>query len=52
MNNIYKRALAVLCLALADNVLRQVCDEKTALALWKKWKLSIWTSHSQVVSTS
>ena len=31
-----KRALAVLRLALADNVLRQVCEEKSALALWNK----------------
>ena len=31
-----KRALAVLRLALADNVLRQVCEEKSAMALWKK----------------
>ena len=31
-----KKALAVLRLNLADNVLRQVCGEKTALALWKK----------------
>jgi hypothetical protein len=36
MKNIHKRALAVLRLALADNVSRQVCEEKTALALWKK----------------
>jgi hypothetical protein len=36
MKNIDKMALAVLHLALADNVLREVCEEKTALALWKK----------------
>ena len=31
-----KRALAVLRLALVDNVLRHVCEEKSALALWNK----------------
>ena len=31
-----KRVLVVLRLALADNVLRQVCEEKSALALWNK----------------
>jgi hypothetical protein len=36
MKTIDKRALVMLCLALVDNVLRQVCEEKTALALWKK----------------
>ena len=36
LKTIDKRALAVLCLALADNVLRQVCEEKSVLALWNK----------------
>ena len=36
LKTIDKRALAVLRLALADNVLRQVCEEKSAMALWKK----------------
>ena len=36
MKKLDKRALAVLRLALADNVLRQVCSEMTSLALWKK----------------
>ena len=36
MKNIDKKALAVLCLALADNVLRQVCEEKTAISIWRK----------------
>lgn len=35
MKNLDKEALAVLHLILADNVLRQVCEEKTAIALWK-----------------
>ena len=33
MQKIDKKALAVLRLALADNVLRQVCEEKTAIGL-------------------
>ena len=36
LKTIDKGALAVLCLALADNVLRQVCEEKSVLALWNK----------------
>ena len=36
MKNIDKRALEVPRLALADNVLKQVCEEKSTLALWKK----------------
>lgn len=36
VKKIDKKALAVLRLALADNVPRQVCEEKTAVALWKK----------------
>ena len=36
MLKIDKKALVVLRLALADNVLRQVCEEKTVVALWKK----------------
>jgi hypothetical protein len=36
MKNIDKRALEVPRLALVDNVLKQVCEEKSTLALWKK----------------
>jgi len=36
LKTIDKRALAVLRLALANNVLRHVCEEKSALALWNK----------------
>jgi hypothetical protein len=35
MKDIDKRTLAMLCLALANSALRKVCEEKTALALWK-----------------
>lgn len=36
LKTIDKKALAALCLALVDNVLRQVCEGKSAKALWKK----------------
>jgi len=52
LKTIDKRALAVLRLALADNVLRQVCEEKNLQWLFERnWNLSIWINHSQVVST-
>jgi hypothetical protein len=36
LKKIDKKALAVLLLALADNVLRQVCEKKSVMALCKK----------------
>ena len=52
LKTIDKRALAVLRLALADNVLRQVCEEKNLQWLFERnWNISIWINQSQVVFT-